>query len=71
MGPPPATIPTPTSHWEMMVFSRLAKLMSQANVISLPLPVARPRMRAMEATGRRVRRTRKSGQGGKPVGPAG
>ena len=71
MGPPPATIPTPTSHCEMMAFSRLAKLISQAKVISLPLPVARPRMRAMEATGRRVRRTRKSGQGGKPVGPAG
>jgi DNA-binding NarL/FixJ family response regulator len=51
MGPPPATIPTPTSHWEMMVFSRLAKLMSQARVISLPLPVARPRIRAIEATG--------------------
>jgi hypothetical protein len=39
-----------------MAFSRLAKLISQARVISLPLPVARPRMRAMEATGRRVRR---------------
>ena len=51
MGPPPATIPTPTSHCEMTAFSRLAKLMSQASVISLPLPVARPRMRAMEATG--------------------
>ena len=69
MGPPPATIPTPTSHCEMMAFSRLAKLMSQASVISLPLPVARPRMRAMDATGKRVRRARKSGQGGKPVGP--
>ena len=33
--------------------------------------VARPRMRAMEATGNRVRRTRKSGRGGKPVGPSG
>ena len=51
MGPPPATMPTPTSHCEMMVFLRLAKLMSQASVISLPLPVARPRIRAMEATG--------------------
>jgi hypothetical protein len=71
IGPPPATIPTPTSHCEMMVFSRLAKLMSQANVISLPLPVARPRIRAMEATGKRVKRARKSGQGGKPVGPSG
>src|SRR3979411_2878565 len=71
VGPPPGTIPTPTSHCEMMAFSRLAKLMSQASVISLPLPVARPRMRAMEATGKRVRRTRKSGQGGKPVGPGG
>src|ERR1700733_2781983 len=54
-----------------MAFSRLAKLMSHARVISLPLPVARPRMRAMEATGRRARRARKSGQGGKPVGPSG
>src|ERR1700683_1174347 len=59
MGPPPATIPTPTSHWEMMVFSRLAKLMSQASVISLPLPVARPRISAMEATGKCARRTSK------------
>ena len=33
--------------------------------------VARPRMRAMDATGNRVRRTRKSGRGGKPVGPSG
>jgi hypothetical protein len=40
-------------HCEMMAFSRLAKLMSQASVISLPLPVARPRMSAMEATGNR------------------
>src|SRR5208282_5579413 len=71
MGPPPATMPTPTSHCEMTVFSRLAKLMSQASVISLPLPVARPRMRAIDATGKRVRRTRKSGQGGKPVVPSG
>src|ERR1700721_2261535 len=70
MGPPPATIPTPTSHCERIAFSRLAKLMSQASVISLPLPVARPRMRAIEATGKRVRRARKSGQSGKPGGPA-
>jgi hypothetical protein len=35
-----------------MVFSRLAKLMSHASVISLPLPVARPRMSAIEATGK-------------------
>jgi hypothetical protein len=55
----------------MMVFSRLAKLMSHARVISLTLPVARPRMSAMDATGKRVRRTRKSGQGGKPVVPSG
>jgi len=50
MGPPPATIPTPTSHCEMMVFSRLAKLTSQASVISLPFPVARPRMSAMKTS---------------------
>jgi hypothetical protein len=43
--------------------------MSQASVISLLLPVARPRMRAMEATGKRVKRTRKSDHGAKPVGP--
>jgi hypothetical protein len=43
----------------MMVFSRLAKLMSHARVISLTLPVAQPRMRAMDATGKRVRRTSK------------
>ena len=42
MGPPPATRPTPTSHCEKTAFSRLAKLMSAAKVISLPLPVARP-----------------------------
>jgi predicted NBD/HSP70 family sugar kinase len=45
----------------MMVLSRLAKLISQASVISLPLPVARPRMRAIETIGARGRRTRKSG----------
>jgi len=43
MGPPPATIPTPASHCERMVLSRLAKLMSQASAISLPFPVARSR----------------------------
>src|ERR1700681_843447 len=68
IGPPPATIPTPTSHCEMMAFSQLAKLMSQASASSLPLPVARPRMRAMEANGARVRRTRKSGQRGQACG---
>ena len=56
MGPPPATIPTPTSHCEKIGFSRLAKLTSHARVISLLLPVARPRMSATEATGKRVRR---------------
>src|SRR5260221_14331365 len=30
MGPPPATKPTPTSHCDRHVFSRLAKLMSLA-----------------------------------------
>ena len=44
---------------------------SHASVISLPFPVARPRIMAIDATGERVSRTRKSGQGGKPVGPAG
>jgi hypothetical protein len=55
----------------MIAFSRLAKLMSQASVISLPLPVARPRIKAIDTTGARVNRTRKSGHGGRPVGPAG
>ncbi len=36
VGAPPATIPTPTSHCEMIVFSRLAKLMSQASVAEFP-----------------------------------
>jgi hypothetical protein len=54
-----------------MAFSRLAKDMSQARVSSLPFPVARPRIKAIEATGARVRRTRKSGHAGRPVGPAG
>ena len=52
MGPPPATNPTPTSHCDRTAFSRLAKLMSQASAISLPFPVARPRIMAMlETTG--------------------
>ena len=44
------------------------------SVTPAPEPISDGRlagMSAMEATGRRVRRTRKSGQGGKPVGPAG
>ncbi len=45
--------------------------MSQASAISLPFPVARPRMRAIETTGARVRRTRMSGQASRPVGPCG
>src|SRR5579883_413683 len=71
MGPPPATRPTPTSHCDRRVFSRLAKLMSQASAISLPLPVARPRIRAIDTTGMRVMRTRMSGQASSPVGPCG
>ena len=64
-------MPTPTSHCEMIAFSRLANAMSQASVISLPLPVARPRIRAIDTTGERVSRARKSGHGGRPVGPGG
>src|ERR1700723_3723675 len=53
MGPPPATRLTPTSHCDRTAFSRLAKLMSQARAISLPFPVARPRIKAIVATGAR------------------
>src|SRR6516162_7851825 len=61
MGPPPATMPTPTSHCDRIAFSRLAKLMSHASVISLPFPVARPRMQAIDTNGARVKRTSTSG----------
>src|SRR4051812_17600838 len=61
MGPPPATRPTPTSHCDRSALSRLAKLMSQASASSLPFPVARPRINAIETNGARVRRTRTSG----------
>jgi Pyridoxal-phosphate dependent enzyme len=53
MGPPPATRPTPTSHCDKSAFSRLAKLMSQASASSLPFPVARPRISAIEMNGAR------------------
>jgi hypothetical protein len=46
-----ATIPTATSDCDRMAVSRLAKLISLASVISLPLSVSRPRMRAMETSG--------------------
>ena len=71
MGPPPATRPTPTSHCDKSAFSRLAKLMSQASASSLPFPVARPRISAIETNGARVRRTRTSGHASRPVGPCG
>src|ERR1700731_4223762 len=51
MGPPPATSPTPTSHCDRSAFSRLAKLMSQASAISLPFPLAGPRVKGHEADG--------------------
>ena len=69
IGPPPATRPTPTSHCDRSAFSRLAKLMSQAKAISLPFPVARPRIKAIDTTGMRVRRTSMSGHASNPVGP--
>ncbi len=69
MGPPPATRPTPTSHFDRTAFSRLAKLMSQARAISLPFPVARPRIEAIVTMGARVRRTSMSGHPSSPVGP--
>ena len=68
----PATNPhLPTSHCEIIVFSRLAKLMSQASVISLPFPVARTTDgAAMEATGNRTRRGEKIRPGRQPrLGP--
>src|SRR5437016_5559212 len=69
MGPPPATRPTPTSHCDRTASSRLAKLMSHARAISLPFPVARPRIKAIDTKGARVRRTRMSGHASRPVGP--
>jgi hypothetical protein len=51
IGLPPATSPTPTSHCDKRAFSRLAKLMSQASASSLPFPVARPRISAIETNG--------------------
>src|SRR6202020_2735270 len=48
IGPPPATRPTPTSHCDRTAFSRLAKHITQAKAISLPLPVARPRIAALD-----------------------
>src|SRR5438132_10207386 len=71
MGPPPGTTPTPTSKCEKSEFSRLAKPISQASRSSLPFPVARPRIRAIETNGARVRRTRTSGHASRPVGPCG
>jgi hypothetical protein len=44
------------SHCEMMIFFAAGETHVAS---SLPLPVASPRMRAMEAAGARVRRTRK------------
>jgi hypothetical protein len=45
--------------------------MSQASAISLPFPVARPLIKAIDTTGTRVRRTSMSGQDSSPVGPVG
>ena len=71
IGPPPGTSPAPTSHCERIAFSRLAKRMSQASDSSLPTPVARPRMEAMDTTGARLSRTSMSGNACRPVGPRG
>src|SRR3954464_7719277 len=46
IGPPPAITRPPTSHCESTAFSRLTNVMSHASAISLPLPVARPRIDA-------------------------
>jgi hypothetical protein len=45
--------------------------MSQASASSLPFPVARPRISAIDTNGARVRRTRTSGHASRPVGPCG
>jgi len=50
-GPPPGTTPAPTSKCNKIAFSRLAKRMSQARANSLPTPVARPRIDAIDTTG--------------------
>ena len=71
IGPPPGTMPAPTSHCDRMAFSRLAKRMSHARANSLPTPVARPRIDAIDATGARLRRTSTSGRDCKPVDPGG
>src|SRR3989475_5320742 len=63
IGPPPGTRPAPTSNCDRMAFSRLAKRMSQARASSLPIPVARPRIDAIDTTGARLRRTSVSGHG--------
>src|ERR1700741_4706191 len=63
MGPPPGTKAAPTSHCDKMAFSRLAKRISQASDSSLPTPVARPRIEAMDTTGARLRRASMSGSG--------
>ena len=54
-----------------MAFSRLANRISLAKASSLPTPVARPRIEAMDTTGTRLRRTSISGNACKPVGPGG
>ena len=71
IGPPPGTKPAPTSHCDSTAFSRLAKRMSLASASSLPTPVARPRIEAIETTGARLSRTSMSGSCCSPVGPAG
>jgi hypothetical protein len=52
-----------------MAFSRLAKRMSQASASSLPTPVARPRIEAIDTTGARESRTSTSFSGPSPMGP--
>src|SRR5882724_7589874 len=63
IGPPPGTMPAPTSNCDRMALSRLAKRMSQASASSLPTPVARPRSaaEAYQHVGNR-RQSRRAGQ---------
>ena len=67
IGPPPGTKPAPTSNCDKMALSRLAKRISHASASSLPTPVARPRIEAIDTTGARLSRTSASGSGDNPA----
>jgi hypothetical protein len=52
---PAGTRPASTSYCDGIAFSQLAKRMSLPSASSLPTPVARPLIEAMDATGARHR----------------